>query len=344
MENNKIDISRDYLLKSVLLLSIIWAVLYYGSNLVLPLLVAAIVATILNEPTKKLIQWGFANWLAISVSVLLLTVVILFLFWLISAQVGNMADDWPTIEEKAMEKYSALNQWISENFEIDMESFVNNKLDVVSKLKGLFTAFIASLSNLVSQSFIILIYTILFLMQKKTFIKFFMKLVKSEKAACIILKNSAKIVNDYLFGKGKIMVFLFIIYYLGFTLGQVPYALFLALFAALFSIIPYVGNLIGGGVAIILSYLYSGGTPALIVIGVMAVAQLVENYVLTPWIIGDEIDLNPFITIFGVILLSVLWGVVGAVIALPVLGILKVLFEHTKGLEAYALLFGKHDT
>lgn len=344
MENDKLDISRDYLLKAVLLLSAIWAVLYYGANLVLPLLVAAIVATILNEPTKKLVKWGFPNWLAISVSILLLTVVIVFLFWLISAQVGNMADDWPMIKEKAMEKYGAFNQWIDENFEIDMESFVNNKLDIVGKLKGLFTAFIASLSNLISQSFIILIYTILFLMQKKTFTGFFMKLVKNEKEASNILKNSAKIVNDYLFGKGKIMVFLFIIYYLGFTLGQVPYALFLALFAALFSIIPYVGNLIGGGVAIILSYLYSGGTPALIVIGVMAVAQLVENYVLTPWIIGNEIDLNPFITVFGVILLSVLWGVVGAIIALPILGILKVLFEHTKGLEAYAFLLGRRNT
>ncbi|KKK58007.1 hypothetical protein LCGC14_3048770, partial [marine sediment metagenome] len=92
------------------------------------------------------------------------------------------------------------------------------------------------------------------------------------------LKNSSQIITDYLYGKGKIMIFLFVIYYAGFLLGQVPYALFLALFASLFSIIPYVGNLIGGAVAVILSYLYAGGTPALIVIGVIAAAQLVENY------------------------------------------------------------------
>ena len=139
------------------------------------------------------------------------------------------------------------------------------------------------------------------------------------------------------------MVFLFIIYYIGFLFGSVPYALFLALFASLFSIIPYVGNLIGGGIAVALSYLYAGSTPAIIVIGVISVTQLVENYVLTPWIIGDEINLNPFITIFGIILFSALWGVVGAVISLPLIGVLKVIFDHTKGMEAWAYLLKKTD-
>jgi predicted PurR-regulated permease PerM len=254
-----------------------------------------------------------------------------------------MADDWPTIKEKATEKYSLFNDWMKTTFQIDVGNLIGNKLNVSEKLKSLSKTFISSLSNLISQSFLILVYIVLFLMQKQMFIRFFKKLVKNNSAAVNILGGSSQIINDYMFGKGKIMFFLFIIYYLGFLLGQVPFALFLALFAALFSIIPYVGNLIGGGVAIILAYLYSGGTPALIVIAVIAATQLVENYVLTPWIIGDEIDLNPFMTVFGIILLSVLWGVVGAIIALPILGILKVLFEHTKGMEAYAFLLKQQE-
>ncbi|RAJ26696.1 uncharacterized protein DUF20 [Gelidibacter algens] len=117
----------------------------------------------------------------------------------------------------------------------------------------------------------------------------------------------------------------------------------MALFAALFSIIPYVGNIIGGGIAVVLSYLYAGTTPALIVIGVISIAQLEENYILTPWIIGDEIDLNPFITVFGIILFSMLWGTVGAIIALPLVGVIKVIYEHAKGMEAYAYLLKKKE-
>lgn len=212
----------------------------------------------------------------------------------------------------------------------------------MDKLKILFKNLISSFTNLLSQSFLIFIYIILFMLQKKMFMRFFEKLVDNENVGHKILKGSSQIISSYMFGKGIIMCFLFIIYYLGFTLGGVPFALFLALFAALFSIIPYVGNLIGGGVAVILAYLYSGGNSALIVIAVIAVAQLMENYILTPWIIGNKIDLNPFVTIFGIILLSVLWGVVGAIIALPVLGVLKVLFEHTKGMQPYVYLLEKH--
>lgn len=340
----KVEISINQVLKVLLLLSGVWAVCYYGATLILPLLVSVIIATLLNGPTERFKKWGFPNWLAISISLIVMTIVILLLFWLISSQIGNMAEDWPTIKEKATEKYTILNDSIQKTLGIDVENVVGNQLNFKEKLTSLSKALATSLSNLLSQSFLIMVYVVLFLMQKRMFMQFFKKLFTNPNAATDILTGSSKIINDYMFGKAKIMIFLFIIYYLGFLAGQVPFALFLAMFAALFSIIPYVGNLIGGGVAIILAYLYSGGTPALIVIAVISVAQLIENYILTPWIIGDEIDLNPFMTVFGVILLSTLWGVVGAIIALPILGILKVLFEHTKGMEAYSFLLKQHDT
>lgn len=341
-ENNKIDISGSYFLRVVFLLIGIWAILYYGSSLLLPLLISAIIATLLDKPTEKLKKWGFPKWLAMTVSLIILSTVLLLLFWLISTQIENMADDWPKIRNKGAEKYEFISQWIKNTFQIDPAQFVDNNLNLMDKLKNFSKFFIISLTDLFTQSFIIFIYTVLFLMQKQMFIRFFEKLVKNKDVGFSILRDSSQIISNYMFGKGIVMFFLFLVYYLGFTLGQVPFALFLALFAALFSIIPYVGNLIGGGVAIILAYLYSGSTPALIVIAIICVAQLLENYILTPWIIGDKIDLNPFITIFGVILLSVLWGVVGAIIALPVLGVLKVLFEYTDGMEPYAYLLKKH--
>lgn len=342
MKDDKIDISGKYLLRSILLLSGIWVIFYYGSSLLVPLLLAAIIATLLDRPTEKFKEWGFPHWLAMTVSLVLMGIVLFLLFWLVSSQIGNMADDWPTIKEKATEKYGLLSEWIKQAFQIDPARFVDDNVDLTDRLKSLSELFLTSFTNFLAQSFIILIYTILFMMQKKMFMRFFKKLVKNGNAGSGILTGSSRIISNYMYGKGIVMLFLFVVYYLGFIFGQVPFALFLALFAALFSIIPYVGNLIGGGVAVVLAYLYSGGTPALIVIAVICVAQLLENYILTPWIIGDRIDLNPFITIFGVILLSVLWGVVGAIIALPVVGVLKVLFEHTNGMEPYAYLLKKH--
>ena len=252
-----------------------------------------------------------------------------------------MADDWPTIKNKGTEKLNGISQWANQHLNWDYKDYIDNNKRLVEKMESLAGAFASSIMNALSQSLIIFIYIILLLLQKRMFLTFFKKLSSNAKGMASILSKSSQIISSYLYGKGKIMVMLFAIYYAGFLLGCVPFALFLALFAALFSIIPYIGNMIGGGVAVLLSYLYAGSTPALIVMGVISVAQLLENYILTPWIIGDETNLNPFITVFGIILFSTLWGTVGAIIALPIIGVLKVIFEHTNGMEPYADLITK---
>lgn len=343
MSSEKIDISALNLTKILLLTGSVFTLLYFGKNLIMPLLVAAIIAILLDIPVQKLKNLGLPSWLSITLSVLLMVLIFSLLFWLLSSQINNMAQDWSVIKEKATEKLNAFSQWANNSLNWDYKDYIENNKKLVQKAESLASSFLSSLMSLLSQSLIIFVYIILFLMQKLQFINFFKKLFTNQTAIHSLLKNSAKITRNYFVGKGKIMLFLFVIYYIGFLIGSVPYALFLALFAALFSIIPYVGNVIGGGVAVILSYLYAGSTPALIVISVVSATQLVENYVLTPWIIGDEINLNPFITIFGIILFSALWGVVGAIISLPVIGVLKVIFDHTKNMEPYAYLFKKSE-
>lgn len=338
---SKIEISAHYLIKAFLIIGAIIVLLHFGYSLLMPLFVAAIIAILLDKPNKKMQSWGWPLWLSISLSVLLMLVVVGLLFWLIGSQVNVMANDWPTIREKVTEKLNSLSEWANQNLQWDYQDYFNNNQKLIQKAESLAKIFFSSVMDMLSQSFIILIYIILLLMQKKLFIGFFKKLSSNPSAMGSLLKDSASVVSGYLLGKSKIMLILFGIYYLGFTLGSVPYALFLALFAALFSIIPYVGNIIGGGIAVLLSYIYAGSTPALIVVGVIAAAQLLENYVFTPWIIGDQINLNPFITVFGVILFSALWGMVGAIISLPLVGVLKVIFEHTRKMEPYAYLINK---
>jgi predicted PurR-regulated permease PerM len=339
----KIHISGINLIKAFLIVGGSLALFYFGKNLIMPLLVAAIIAILIDIPTQKLKKMGLPNWLSITLSLIVMIVLFLLLSWLISSQINAMADDWPTIKEKLTNKLNGLSQWANQELNWNYKNYIDNTENLVQKAEFFASAFLSSLLSLLSQSFIIFVYVILLLMQKQRFINFFIKLSSNDVPMGSLLTNSAVVTRRYFVGKGKIMIFLFVIYYLGFTLSSVPYALFLALFAALFSIIPYVGNIIGGGVAVILSYLYSGTTPALIVIGVVSAAQIIENYLLTPWIIGDEINLNPFMTIFGIILFSSIWGVVGAIIALPIIGVLKVVFDHTQSMEPYAYLLKKGD-
>ena len=335
--SEKITVSGSQLLRSIFIIAVIFTIMHLGEPLLLPVVVAILIATLLDKPTTALEARGLPQWASIMLTVLLTVVCFLALSWLITRQISHIADDWGTIQLKAEEKLGNLRGWARNDLGINVRDYLDHD-QMVRRLGIALEMFAASLTNLASQSFIILVYVILLLMQKGMFHKFLEKLLDNERVADSILSETSRTIRKYLFGKGKLMALLLIIYYVGFRLGGVPYALFLALFATLFSIIPYIGNLIGGGVAVVLAYLYSGITPALVVVGVITLAQLLENYVLTPWIIGDEIDLNPFITVFGIVLLSAIWGLVGAIIALPIIGVIKDILKHIKGMDPYVYL------
>ncbi len=339
----KLTISTNHFLKFLLVVIAIIIACYFASSVLLPLLLALILAAVLDKPNEFFMnKWKFPKWLAITCSVFLLILVFLAISAVVVERVENISEDWEEIQQKSKEKLERMENWSKENLGFNPIKMASNSQSLKDQLKSYGQKMAASLVTLLSQSFIILIYIILLLMQKKMLHNFLYKLAEKDRIPMRdIINKSAQTVSNYLIGKGKVMFILFIMYYIGFLVGSVPYALFLALFAAFFSIIPYVGNFIGGGAAMLLASLYSGFTSGLIVLGVVTVAQMLESYILTPWIIGDEIELNPFMTIFSVVVFSSLWGIVGAVIALPVAGVLKVIFSHVEGLEPYGYLMAQ---
>ncbi|WP_338812932.1 AI-2E family transporter [Bernardetia sp. Wsw4-3y2] len=341
----KLTISTNHFLKVLVVSIAVVAICYFASSVLLPLFLAIILAAVLDKPNEFFMQkWKFPKWLAITCSMILLITTGVAISAVVTNRVENISEDWEEIQKKSTQKIDKMESWSEQNLGFNPIKMASNSESFKDQLKGYGKKMAESLVTLLSQSFIILIYIVLLLMQKKMLQSFFYTLTPSTELSAMreIVKESGETVSNYLIGKGKIMTILFVMYYIGFLIGNVPYALFLALFAALFSIIPYVGNIIGGGSALVLASLYSGLTSGLIVLGVLVIAQILESYILTPWIVGDEIDLNPFATIFGVVVFSALWGVVGAVIALPVTGVLKVIFTHINGLEAYGFLLAKN--
>src|SRR5680860_17212 len=254
--------------------------LYYGSSILLPLTVGILIAILLNSPMKKFQDWGLPKWASISLSVFLMILIFLVISGVFTWQVDNIAGDWNEIQQKGSQKMEKLNHWSESTLGFNFVHYISTSSGVTDRLKSFGMAMLSSLSIIMSQSLVILIYIILFLMQKKTFLNFLNKLVpdSQKKGMHQFQTGSHDIVFNYLTGKSKIMMILFAVYFLGFWLSGVPYAFFLALFAALFSIIPYVGNFIGGGAAMLLAYIYSGWPAGLAVFVVVSGAQLIENY------------------------------------------------------------------
>jgi predicted PurR-regulated permease PerM len=147
-----------------------------------------------------------------------------------------------------------------------------------------------------------------------------------------INREFSRIWRAYLRGQITLGIIIFLAVWLSLSLLGVQNAFGLGVLSGVLEFLPFIGPLIGTGAAAISALLqpsnYLGVDPwvfALIVIGAMFLIQQIENNVLVPRIVGGALDLNPLIVIIGVFIGASLAGLVGAVLAAPLLATTKLL-------------------
>lgn len=207
-------------------------------------------------------------------------------------------------------------------------------------------SFISSFFNFMGTFLLIFVYIFFFLLYRNKFKNSILKMVPDEKRDLTreILTESADISQQYLFGRLLLILFLAIIYSIGLSISGVQHAILVSILAAVLSLLPYIGNIIGYALAVGMA-LFSG-SGAMGVLGVtitFAIAQFIESYILEPYIVGEKVALNPVFTIIVVVLGGAVWGVIGMLIAIPALGIIKIVFDHIPALSPLGYLFGEED-
>jgi predicted PurR-regulated permease PerM len=113
--------------------------------------------------------------------------------------------------------------------------------------------------------------------------------------------------------------------------------------AGLAIMLPYVGVILSTLPAVAVAYFQYDGRKALLVLLVYSVLQFLEGNVLTPFIVGGRVRLFPLTVMIAFISWGLLWGVPGAILAVPLTSAIKVVCEHIKGWEGFARLLGDPD-
>ncbi len=153
------------------------------------------------------------------------------------------------------------------------------------------------------------------------------------------IRSLAREVDDvlaaFLRGQITVMAFLGIFYAAGLMLLGLEFGALVGLFAGLISFIPYVGSVIGGGIALALAVFQFWGEWWMIVavLLVFAAGQFIEGNILTPKLVGDSVGLHPVWLMFALAAFGVLFGFFGLLIAVPTAAALGVLFRF--GLTEY---------
>jgi predicted PurR-regulated permease PerM len=139
------------------------------------------------------------------------------------------------------------------------------------------------------------------------------------------------VLAEFLRGQVSVMVVLAIYYAIALSVVGLERGVSIGLLTGLLVFIPYVGYGLGLILGLVAALLQWSGWPFfLAVLGVYVAGQLIENYVLVPWLVGDRIGLHPLAVIFALLAFGQLFGFAGVLLALPVSAALLVGLRHVR--------------
>ncbi|HRD73807.1 MAG: AI-2E family transporter [Dechloromonas sp.] len=143
-----------------------------------------------------------------------------------------------------------------------------------------------------------------------------------------LANESDAVLGSFLRGQVSVMLALGAIYTLGLSLIGIDLALLIGMIAGLVSFVPYLGVIVGFGAGLIAALVQHGDLlHVLLVAGVFGFGQIIEGFVLTPWLVGDKIGMHPVAVIFAIMAGGQLFGFLGVLLALPVAAVIMVVLR-----------------
>jgi predicted PurR-regulated permease PerM len=266
-----------------------------------------------------------------------------------SFQVSNVLSNLSNISGRLQQGTDNLFLWLSQYFQIsveDSQNFLKENISgivasPISVIQSTFSSFGIILLNIV-----LIILFMFFLLSYRIALKNFMLMQfepMQRTGVAAVMVEIQKMLRQYLNGLLSVMIILAVLNSLGLWIIGVEYPILWASLAAFLTIIPYIGTTLGGG----LPFFYALATaeswhqPAAVIMMYVTVQQI-EGNLITPYVVGSRVRINPLIAIIAILLMNELWGVSGIVLAIPVAATIKIIFDRIAPLKAVGTLMSSN--
>jgi predicted PurR-regulated permease PerM len=261
------------------------------------------------------------------VSTLLVSVGVLALFVMpVRTQLVNIITDLPGTVHDAANGKGPVGHLVQR---LHVEKYVkDNEAKLARAAARLSDSKFEALQQLANAAFAfvtITLITFLFLSQSASIGRTALNLVPYRRRAPAqrIAADAASAVSGYVIGNLIISLIAGVAAFVCLLALGVPSPVVLALFVAVADLIPLVGATLGAAVCVIAAYLHSP-TAGIVSIVFFVIYQQVENGLIYPWIMARKVNVNPLAILLSVLLAVELFGLVGALLAVPVSGALQV--------------------
>jgi len=325
-------------------------ILYFGRILFIPLSFSLFISFILYPVCKWLEKKGFNQFLAISVALSVIFILVASVIYLLISQMNEFFYEWEPFKAKLLETCNQLSIFITEQFNISIEeqtlffknSINNSGSEAISMLKNTFYSFSEYLFFII----IIPVFSALILYYRQILADVLYSLFPENKKETVHEILLETITAYYNFIKGMLLVYIIVGFLnsLGLLIIGIPNPFMFGFIASILTFIPYFGIIISSLLPITVSWItYNSIWYPIAVIMVFTIVQVMEAYVIFPFAVGNRLKINTLVIIIMITLGGILWGAAGMILFIPFISIVKLIADRTESLKTISILLGTGD-
>ena len=312
------------------------------SLVVIPVVLAVVVAAVLAGPVRRLRRAGIPDSLAAALVLLLALTVLVALLWYAGSSAGAQFDE---LRASVTAGIDTLQQWLTgPPFNLDVQSIDQLRDQVVDWINnnsaglasGVLSAGTAAVNFLAA--FALFAFVLFYFLRDGARIWTWLVLNLprgGQQSVDTAGRVAARTLSGYMSGTAVVAAVDAVLIGLALLVVGVPLVVPLALLTFVAAFIPVIGAVLSGLVAVVVALVSGGPTDALIILAAVLVVQQVEGNVLQPMIMSKALSLHPLVVLIAFSAGSILAGIVGALFSVPLVAVVSNIIKALRGYPEY---------
>ncbi|MEJ1241627.1 AI-2E family transporter [Chryseolinea sp. T2] len=328
----------DYLYKLLVVIGLLITATILAADIVVPMAFAGFLSVVMLPAIKRMEARKIGTALSITI-VLFATVILMGLaMWLVVNQVVSLINDLPNLQARFESSLDKLSSVLLSDFGIstvEQKKLLGEFMRTVSFYLG---DVLLTTTNAISTAIQIPIYIFLFLIYRDRFKQFFISLSpRYEELGWH--RDVERVVQGYISGLTLVTLIIAALNCVGLLALGIDHAIFFGILSGALTIIPYVGIIIGAMFPIVMALITKDSAwYAVGVVIVFLMVQFLEGNFITPRITGSKVSINALAAIIALLVGGKILGIPGMILAVPAIGVLKILLSHNERLKPLVIL------
>lgn len=322
--------------------------LIIGKSLILPIVVAVVSVYVLTAASDAIGQLPggrhLPEWLRRLAILLVFLLAVLSLGGVMVSTAGQIRPNLPEYQQNLSGLLSQITKMVGIRENPDWQKLWTDMIQGI-RIQELAGTVLGSISAAAGLIFMVVVYASFLMGERGGFAHKVAVALPGESGvrASGIIAQINRAISDYLAIKTLVNAILGVLSFAVLWSFDIDFALFWAILIALFNYIPYVGSFLGVIFPVALSMAQFGSVRVtLLLAGLLVLAQMWVGNALEPRMVGRKVNMSPFVVLVALALWSTVWGVAGAILAIPLTSIIAIVMGSFESTRPFAVFLAEN--